>query len=136
MNTNALNETDSEINSLREKLVELEKAKEELKRQQIAALPAEFGLSTIDELIGLLMEEKNPKIKLKAPVTEVRSYHNQGYQSRQGRKIPSIIRKQIAEVVKRGELTNFETAKRFKVSLPTLNNIKREFGLTRSYQRN
>jgi hypothetical protein len=122
-----IKEIESEIAAAKEVLSQLERQREEIKMEKIKNLPAEMGVETIDEIISMLMGSKETK--------EVKTYHNLNYESKQGKKIPKAIREHAVKLVEQENLTGKEIVARLGISLPSLNTIKRQFGLTRPYSR-
>jgi hypothetical protein len=119
-----IKEIENEILAAKEVLTHLEKQREEIKIEKIKNLPAEMGVETIEEVISMLTGQQTTK-----------TYHNIPYESKQGKKIPKIIREQAVQLVEQKNLTGREIVARLGISLPSLNSIKREFGLLRSYGR-
>lgn len=126
------------------KRAELAKIEAEIQAEQeksITSLPKQFGLETIDELIRLLAGYASPRMKaLLAGSTRSgsapRPAKSTGDESESagGRKRARITDEIKAEVKKltEGGKTGAEIAAAVGISLPSVANIKRELGLTKS----
>jgi len=101
-------------------------------RRSLSKLPQQFGYSSISELISALQEieagerSKKPygsfKLQKKAAVGAVK-------RKKRAKVTPEMV-KMVEEMVK-AEKTGNEIAKTLKVSLPTVQNIKKKLGLVK-----
>jgi len=115
----------NQIKEKKEKIAELEKEIVQEKIVKVQNLPSYFNVTSMGEVIDILKE--NSVIGSKVPKTLVE------YQSCQGKKIPERIRNKVKIMVDVGRFTGKEIAERLNISLPSVQNIKKQFGLVKTY---
>jgi hypothetical protein len=124
---NALNELKQKITEGQNEIDRLTKEIESDRLTRARELPQYFGVTDMDQALSIL---RNANV-----IKEVKTYHNtaKNYDSKQGKKIPERIRNQVKAEVERGNLTGTEIAKKLRISLPSVQNIKKELGMVRAY---
>lgn len=105
-----------ELQQYRGKVAELEKAIERDRRKELATLHAKMGYASTEELIAALRGSTRGGAPRRA----------RGKRAR----ITPEMKQQIKAAVQSGK-TGAEIAREFGISLPSVQNVKKEFGLVR-----
>jgi hypothetical protein len=114
------------IQQYRKELATLEKQVAAQMRTELAALPADYGFSTMPEFIKALKALGRVKVKAKSKGKAVA-----GKKLRKKRAvITPEIKQKVKAAVAAGK-TGPEIAKLFKISVPSVQNIKTELGLVK-----
>ena len=109
-----------ELEQLRNQAAALEKRIEEEKAAKLASMHAEVGLESTEALISALRGlAKKPRRAKQPPKRRKRV------------RLTPAQKENIAKEIK-GGLKGTEAAKKFGVSLPTIQKIKKDFGLVKS----
>jgi DNA invertase Pin-like site-specific DNA recombinase len=115
-----------ELEAAKAKVVELESAIITERHQALITLPAQLGYSDVVELIAALREahraSKTPRIAKKSAVKE-------GAGSRA--KITDEVRAEVKKLIEAGK-SGAEIATAVGISLPSVQNIKKQLGLVKA----
>jgi DNA invertase Pin-like site-specific DNA recombinase len=103
------------------KIVELQNSIEQERKGALAHLHEEYGFNTPGELIKALREATSSKGIRKG----------RGGRRRKHARITPELREKIKVAIQSGK-TGTQVAKEFGVSVPSIHNIKKEFGLVKS----
>jgi len=112
--------TKQQITETRNKLAKLEKQAFLEKQNLLKGLPKKLGYNSVPELVAALQ-----RVQGKARANSVPST------TRKRTKITDQLRKKIVKACKQGKKGR-EMVEMFGVSIPTIHNIKKAAGLTRS----
>lgn len=117
-----------ELEAARAKVAELENSLAKERKQQLAGLPKEYGFDSIDDFVKALRTassgpRRGRKAKAAAPAASKK-------RSKRARITPEMKEK-VKAAVSAGK-TGAEIAKEFGISVPSVQNIKKEFGLVKS----
>lgn len=144
----------SNLNSLRESLAKkqaevaaLEQELRSAQESQFTELPAKLGLESIDAVIKALAPYASPRLRgvlskavgarvksapvAVAPAGEKPAVAPARVEKRKRAKVTPELKEQIVAALQAGEKIAAEVAAEFGVSVPTVNNIKRDAGLTK-----
>lgn len=115
-----------ELQAAKAKVVELETALEKQRRQQLAALPKEFGFDNLQEFINAVKQASGKARK--GRVAKVAA----GKKKRSKRAhITPELKEKVKAAVQAGK-TGAAIAKELGISVPSVQNIKKEYGLVKS----
>ncbi len=119
-----MNNKRQEIEKYKKKIVELERQMEEERRQKLVNLHEQLGYESRDELISALQGLGRGK----AAATKAKG----GKRGKRGKRtvITPELRSQILDAIKSGK-SGTAVAKEFGVSVPTVQNIKKQGGLVK-----
>jgi len=128
-----LNETAKELQAAKAKLAELEAAAAKQSAAMLARLPEEYGFDSVDSFIAALKSAARsgggrrgrPAKKSAVKVTASKG------KARKRAKITPEIKQQVKELVGKDE-SGAAIAKALGISLPSVQNIKKELGLVKS----
>ena len=117
-----------ELEAARAKVAELENSLAKERKQKLAGLPKEYGFDNVDDFVKALKSagsspRRGRKAKAAAPVSSKK-------RSKRARITPEVKEK-VKAAVSAGK-TGAEIAKEFGISVPSVQNIKKEFGLVKS----
>lgn len=115
-----------QLQALQAKADELQKSIEAERKQELAALPARYGYDSVAAFIKALKGAASSKAKGK--VAKAASAKAGGKRSRA--KITDAVKAQVKSMVESGA-TGAVIAKEVGISLPSVQNIKKELGLVK-----
>ena len=119
-----------ELDQAKAKLVELEMKAAKQSSAALTSLPGEYGFSNLDEFIKAVrdaVESRRGRKPKKKAGKSVSSSPKSGKRA----KITAEIKEQVKTLVAKGE-TGATIAKSLGISLPSVQNIKKELGLVKS----
>lgn len=119
-----------ELESLREKTAALEMHVAAERNKELAALPAQYGFDNVDAFIAALNAATGKKRGRPARVT--RGTKNTSSSTKGRRRRRATITDEMREEVKKSVATGksgAEIAKALRISLPSVQNIKKALGL-------
>lgn len=133
--------------ALEKKKAELEKLQQELEQtreKELTSLPKQVGFETVDELIKALATFASPRLKgmlsgngsspgrrRAAPAATSASDSSTGGRGRKRARITEEMKEQVKKLVEEGK-TGTEIAEAVGISIPSVANIKKAFGLTKN----
>lgn len=121
-----------ELAALQAKAAKLQAAIESQRTSELAALPANYGYASINDFIKALKaaagsgKRRRKGMKAKAGKPAKKS----GGKKRKRAKITSELKSQVKSAVEAGK-TGAAIAKEFGISVPSVQNIKKELGLVK-----
>lgn len=118
------NDIEKEIEAAKAKVAELESLR--ANQDKLAGLPAQYGFSDLKSFIKAL---KRAAGGAKAPKAVKAVKAKKGQKGKRARITPEV-KAQVKELVAGGK-TGAEIAKSLGISLPSVQNIKKEFGLVK-----
>jgi len=130
-----------ELAQYRAKIASLENAIESARSNQLRNLHTEMGFDSREELIAALRslggggKRRGRPPKKAAAKKKAAKRKGKGKGGRKGRAVITAELRSKIEAAARGGQTGQAIAKKFDVSLPTVQNIKRAAGLTRKKKR-
>jgi hypothetical protein len=106
---------------------------DELRRRELAKLPQHVGLSTIDELILVLVEHASPSLRERLARIDSSDAADAGHGSDNTRRarFPPELRQRIRAELEAGGKSVAQISREYGPSHPTIMGWKREWGLTR-----
>ena len=117
-----------ELEAARAKVAELENSLAKERKQQLAGLPKEYGFDNVDDFIKAIKSAGNaPRRGRKAKAAPAASSKKRSKRAR----ITPEVKEKVKAAVSAGK-TGAEIAKEFGISVPSVQNIKKEFGLFKS----
>jgi hypothetical protein len=124
-----------ELEAARAKLASLEQSIADERNKDLAGLPAKFGFASVDEFVQAVQaaaggrrgrrKGRKPAVKKAAAVKKA------GGRRRRRAVITDETRGQVKKMVDAGK-TGAEIAKELKISLPSVQNIKKALGLVKA----
>jgi len=127
-----------ELAQYKAKVAKLENAIESARVSQLRGLHTEVGFDSRDELIAALRGLGQGAVRRGRPPKKAgakKAGRRKGKGGRKGRAVITPELRSKIESAARGSATGQAIAKKFDVSLPTVQNIKRAAGLTRKKKR-
>lgn len=120
----------NQLEAARAKLAEMESSLSAERRAALANLPSEYGFTSLNDFVAALKEaqrgggtRKKGAAKAKAPAAK------SGRRTRA--KITDETKSEVKALVEQGK-TGAEIAKSLKISLPSVQNIKKALGLVKA----
>lgn len=144
----------NKLDELRQKELEATQALENSRVQalenfkgEIQSLAGKLGLTDLDEVksaieavqSGESLDQFSETLGFNSPETAKMNYapekivnnpFRSSYVSKRGKKILTVIRSAVREELRNESLTGQEIAEKFKISLASVNNIKKQFSLS------
>ena len=120
-----------ELQELQAKAAELQQAIESERTRELAALPAKYGFADVNAFIKAVKSAAAPsgKPRGRKPKGAAKAAKPAGKRTRA--KITDELKAQVKAAVEAGE-TGAAIAERFGISVPSVQNIKKEFGLVKA----
>lgn len=123
----------TKLKSLQNEIAKLERELENARREQLANIHTEYGFADRASLIKALQELGDGSAR---PVKVARKAAKKattktGKKRRTRATITPEMKARVKELAQAGELTSAQIAKDVGISLPSVQNIKKEFGLVR-----
>jgi hypothetical protein len=115
-----------ELEAAKAKVLELESTLAKERRQQLASLPKQFGFENLEDFIRAVREASGSARRGRPAKAAVRG-QKRGKRAR----ITPELKEKVKAAVQAGK-TGAAIAKEFGISVPSVQNIKKEFGLVRS----
>jgi DNA-binding NarL/FixJ family response regulator len=125
-----------ELKAAKARVEKLEAEVAQALEQRLTGLPEELGFDSIEELIAGLRSVAGKPVakkagrKAKAPKAKAPKAEGKGKRGRRARITPEM-KEQVKTLVNEGR-SGAEIAKALKISLPSVQNIKKAFGLVKS----
>ncbi len=118
-----------ELEAARAKVADLENALAKERKQQLAGLPRQYGFDNLDDFIKAIRGAGNAPRRGRKPKAAVvtAAPKKRGKRAR----ITPELKEGVKSAVAAGK-TGAEIAKQFGISVPSVQNIKKEFGLVKS----
>lgn len=122
-----------QLQALQAKASELQKTIESERTQELATLPERYGYDSLPAFIRALKEASGSKARRgrKAAGGSRASAAAKGGRKRKRAKITPELKQQVKEAVESGK-TGAQIAKEFGISIPSVQNIKKELGLVKA----
>jgi uncharacterized protein involved in exopolysaccharide biosynthesis len=123
----------AQLNKVERQRSVLRQRMDELRRRELAKLPEHVGLSTIDELILVLVEHASPALRERLAHIDGSDASEGGHgpgNTRRAR-FPSELRQRIRAELEAGGKSVAQISREYGPSHPTIMGWKREWGLTR-----
>lgn len=118
-----------ELEAARAKVAELENSLAKERKQKLAGIPKEYGFDNVEDFIKALRGAgSGPRRGRKPKAAPAASSSKK--RSKRARITPEVKEK-VKAAVAAGK-TGAEIAKEFSISVPSVQNIKKEFGLVKS----
>jgi hypothetical protein len=119
-----------ELEAAKAKVMELELSLEKERTQKLSRLPFDYGYEDLNSFIKALKEAGGaPRPGRRGRAKGAKS--SSGGKSRKRARITPEIKEKVKEMVK-DDKTGAEIAKALGISLPSVQNIKKEFGLVKA----
>ena len=126
----------TKLKSLQNEIAKLERELENARREQLRNLHTEYGFGDRSSLIKALQElgdtsARPARAGRKAPTAKSAGPAKSGKKRPTRATITPEMKARVKELAQAGELTSAQIAKEVGISLPSVQNIKKEFGLVR-----
>jgi DNA-binding NarL/FixJ family response regulator len=119
-----------ELQAAKAKVAELESELAKERRETLAGLPKEFGFESVEEFIQAVREASGSASRRRGRAAKASTSSGGKKRSKRARITPEL-KDQVKQAVQAGK-TGAEIAKQFSISVPSVQNIKKEFGLVKS----
>ncbi|PTY06957.1 hypothetical protein DB347_10180 [Opitutaceae bacterium EW11] len=116
-----------ELQAAKAKVAELETALEKQRRQQLAGLPKEYGFESVEDFINAVKQASGKGRKGRVAKVAVGGKKKRSKRAH----ITPELKDKVKAAVQAGK-TGAAIAKEFGISVPSVQNIKKEFGLVKS----
>lgn len=123
-----------ELEAARAKLASLEQSIADEMKKELAGLPARFGFESVDDFVAAVKAAsggRRGRRKGRAGAAKKAGVKKAGARRRRRAVITDETRAQVKKLVDAGK-TGSEIAKEVKISLPSVQNIKRKLGLVKA----
>lgn len=120
-----------ELEAARAKVAELENSLAKERKQKLAGLPKEYGFDSIDEFVKALRSASGGARRGRKPKAAAASGGGGGKKRSKRARITPEMKEKVKSAVNAGK-TGAEIAKELGISVPSVQNIKKEFGLVKS----
>lgn len=123
-----------ELEAARAKLASLEQSIAEERNKDLAGLPAKFGFASVGEFVQAVQAAAGGRLgrrKGRKPAVKKAAAKKAGGRRRRRAVITDETRGQVKKMVDAGK-TGAEIAKELKISLPSVQNIKKALGLVKA----
>lgn len=124
-----ITETIKELETAKAKLAELETMAQKQSTEALSSLPGKYGFSTVEEFIAAL-KEAAPKRRGRKAKKSAAAPTKSRSKGRTRARITPEMKEQLKTMVGDGK-TGAEVAKSLGISLPSVQNIKKELGLVK-----
>jgi hypothetical protein len=119
-----------ELESAKAKVAELEQSLQKELRQQLSRLPSEYGFDDLPSFIKALKDAAGSR-RGRRPGPAPKQAAGPGRKRGKRARITPELKDKVRAAVQAGK-TGAAIAKEFGISLPSVQNIKKEFGLVKS----
>ncbi|MBL9212283.1 MAG: helix-turn-helix domain-containing protein [Opitutaceae bacterium] len=122
------------LEAARAKLASLERSIANERNKELAGLPAKFGFASVDEFLQAVQAAaggRRGRGKGRKPAVKKAAAKKAGGRRRRRAVITDETRAQVKKLVDAGK-TGAEIAKELKISLPSVQNIKKALGLVKA----
>lgn len=127
MDSPMVTEVVKELEAAKAKVAELEQSLAKERRQKLAKLPAEFGF---DDLSAFIKALKDAAVARKGRPAKAAVVAKGGKKRAKRARITPELKDKVKAAVSAGK-TGAAIAKEFGISVPSVQNIKKEFGLVK-----
>lgn len=121
-----VNDVVKELEAAKAKVAELETTLAKERRQKLAGLPREFGFDSVAEFIKAVKQASGSARKSSA-----KSADKGGKKRSKRARITPEVKDKVKSMVNAGK-TGAQIADELGISIPSVQNIKKEFGLVKS----
>jgi hypothetical protein len=122
-----------ELETAKARLAQLEKSLAADLQTELASLPANYGFASVRAFVAAVTSAKSSggRRKAKSAIRKVRKAPAVGRKRRRRAVITDAIRTEVKKLTESGK-TGAEIARAVRISLPSVQNIKKAFGLVKS----